>query len=262
MGNDQAKNLRKLMKERAKCRTIFFSSGREKVGKSTVVTNLASLLSQNDYKTMILDSGSGFFRSDVLLNVSPRYGIMTSMNANDPIENNSVKINENLDVIYMRPLFEAMKTSEELRTKLIGHLDRLRDTYDFILVDLEELDIVTLKGIIDSDTQFVFVLSSESLKCLKPTYSMIKQVESGTDLRDVSIILNKVLKQELAEEIRERLSIACDKFLGVKVTSLGYIKNDNKVTASFRSQTPIALLDEECEISNELRDLFSNMILN
>lgn len=262
MGNDQAKNLRELMKGHAKCRTIFFSSGREKAGKSTVVTNLASLLSQNDYKTMILDSGSGFFRSDVLLKISPRYGIMISMNSDEPIEDNSVKINENLDVIYMRPAFEAMKASKELRTKLNGHLDRLRETYDFILIDLEELDIETLKSIIDSDTRFVFVLSSESLKCLKPTYSLIKEIESGTDLRDVSIILNKVIKKELADEICERLRIACDKFLGVQVINLGYIANDSRVPASFRSQIPITLLDEDCEISNQFRDLFSNMILN
>lgn len=262
MGNDQAKNLRELMKNQVKCRTLLFASGRDKVGKTTLVTNLASLLSRNEYKTIILDSGSGFFRTDVLLNTRPKYGTLHMIECELPIEESLVNVCDKLDIVYMREVFEKVKTSIELKEKLNVFLIKLRETYDFILIDLEELDIASLVDLVDRETQFLFVLSSENLKCLKPTYSLVKEIEQETEIKEISLILNKIKNDNLKEEISQRLKIACDKFLGVKVVNLGYISNSIKVPESFRRQTPITVLDEDCEVSDDIKDLFSNIILN
>ena len=177
MNNDQAENLRKLVENESKCKSLFFMSGKEKVGQTVLITNLATFLSENDYKTLIIDSGSGFFRTDVLLNVFSKYGSVKAIENSESLDDLMVSINDNLENIYMRPVFEKVKSSKELLTSLEGYLDDFKEKYDFILIDLEDSDIESIKILFDYRTKLIFTLDSGDLEELKTTYCIIKDIE-------------------------------------------------------------------------------------
>lgn len=262
MNNDQAENLRKLVENESKCKSLFFMSGKEKVGQTVIVTNLAAFLSENEYKTLIIDSGSGFFRTDILLNVFPRYGAKSAIENNESLNNLIVPINDNLEVIYMRPIFEAIKTSKDLLLKLEEKLEGFKETYDFILIDLEEGHIESIKNLFDYRTKAMFTLESDSLEELKTTYCIIKDIESNTDMQEVNIIVNKVSNQSLAEDISQRLTMACDKFLGIETKNLGYIRDEVKIQESLKKQLPVVNLYKDSEVYNEFKEIFSQIILD
>lgn len=262
MSQDQAKNLRELVKNEGKCKTIFFMNGKEKVGQTMTITNLATLLSENNYKTLILDSGAGFLRTDTLLNVIPKYGITSVISNNECIEDMMVSINDSLKILYTRTLFEDIQTSSEVLIKLQEYLSKLKEDFDFILADLEQINISSIKDIIDYDTEVLFTLNTDDLECLKKTYFIIKEIESYTDIKKVNIIINKVVDINLADDFYERLKIASNKFLGVQVEKIGYISKDAKVPESLKEQTPIIKLYEDSKVSDEFKEIFSNIILS
>ena len=262
MNNDQAENLRKLVENESKCKSLFFMSGKEKVGQTVLITNLATFLSENDYKTLIIDSGSGFFRTDVLLNVFSKYGSVKAIENSESLDDLMVSINDNLEIIYMRPVFEKVKTSKELLTSLEGYLDDFKEKYDFILIDLEDSDIESIKVLFDYRTKLVFTLDSGDLEELKTTYCIIKDIENNTDIEEVNIIVNKVKNKSLADDIFERLKLACDKFLGIEVRNLGYVSDEDKVVESLKEQSPVIDLYKDSEIYDEFKEIFSQIILD
>lgn len=262
MNNDQAENLRKLVENENKCKSLFFMSGKERVGQTVIVTNLATFLSENEYRTLIIDSGSGFFRTDILLNVFPKYGVKSAIENDEPLNNLIIPINDNLEVIYMRPIFEAVKISKDLLLKLAKYLEIFKETYDFILIDLEEGHIESIKELFDYRTKAMFTLESDSLEELKTTYSIIKDIESNTNMDQVNIIVNKVSNQSLADDISQRLKMACDKFLGIEAKKLGYIRKEEKIQESLKRQLPVVKLYEDSEIYNEFKEIFSQIILD
>lgn len=262
MSSDQAQNLRELVKNEKRCKTIFFMSCKEKIGQTVSITNIATLLSENNYKTLILDSGAGFFRTDVLLNVFPKYGIKSIMNNNELLDEVLVNVDDNLQVLYARTIFEEIQTSEEMLKKLQKYLNDLRQDYDFILVDLENVHIESIKEIIDLNTRILFTLNTGDLDCLKRTYATIKDIQIHTETKEVNIIINKVNDKSVADEFYQRLKIASDKFLGVQVENMGYISNDEKIAESLKEQKPIVKIYKDSQIYNDFKDIFSQMILN
>ena len=259
MNQDQAKNLRELVKNENRCKTIFFMNGKEKVGQTMTITNLATLLSENNYKTLILDSGIGFLRTDTLLNVIPKYGITSAIDSSDYVEKMTVSIADNLKVLYTRALFEDIESSSEMLIKLQECLSELKEKFDFILVDLEQIKINSIKDIFDYETEVLFTLNTGDLDCLKKTYVMIKEIESYTDVKKINIIVNKVVDLSLSDDFYERLRIASDKFLGVRLEKIGYISKDDKVPESLKKQVPITKLYKDSKVSNEFKEIFSNI---
>ena len=262
MSNDQAQKLRELVENEKKCKTVFFMSGSEKVGQTVAITNIATFISENNYKTLILDSGSGFFRTDVMLNVFPKYGVKSIINNDESLEEILVSINDNLEVIYMRPIFEEIQTSKEMLAKLQKYLKAIKQNYDFILIDLEETRVSSIKSLIDKDTKLIFTLNTNNLECLKRTYSIVKEIEVNTDMRKVNIIINKVKEKSIADEYYNRLKMASDKFLGVQIENMGYISNDDKIPQSLKEQIPIVKSHKDSEVYNEFKDIFTKIILD
>lgn len=262
MNQDQAEKLRELVENDRKCKTILFMNGKEKVGQTMAITNLATLLSENNYKTLILDGGDGFVRTDTLLKVMPKYGIRNFINNGESIESLMVPVNDNFKVIYARTLLEDMQTSTDVVNKSIEYLENFKEDFDFILVDLENINIIHIKDIIGYDTEVLFTLTTDDLGCLKKTYAIIKEIGSYTDIKKVNIIINKVVDKELADDFYERLKIASNNFLGIKVESLGYISKDIKVIESLKEQTPITKLCEDSKVSKEFKEIFSQIISN
>lgn len=262
MSNDQAQNLRELVKNKEGCRTIFFMSGKEQVGQTVTLTNIASLLSENEYKTLILDGGSGFLRTDTMLNIFPKYGIKSTILEDESIDDLIVSVNDNLEIIYIRTVLEEIKDSKEMLLKLEKYLDSLKQKYDFILIDLDEANIESINSLIKDNDKVLFTLNTNDSECLKNTYSLIKDIQHYTNIRRVNIIVNKVIDKNLADDLYKRLNMATEKFLGVKTVKIGYISNDDKVLKSLKKQIPITNLFKDSDLYNEVKEIFSQIILD
>ncbi|AFS78588.1 flagellar biosynthesis protein FlhG [Gottschalkia acidurici 9a] len=262
MSNDQAKNLRELVSKEKNCKTILFISGKERVGKTMTITNIGTLLSEMGYRTLILDCGAGFFRTDVLLNTVPKYGIKTVINNNEPIEDIMVSINENLKVIYGRPLLEEIQSSKDILIKIEDYFKELQNEFDFILVDTEKIEIRSFSGLLKDSSSVLFVLTTDDIDGVKSTYTILKQVASYTDINDIGLIVNKVKDYMIANDVYERLRTTSEKFLSIKISNIGYISDDISVSESIREQTPVTRLYERSKISNEFNEIISRIKVN
>lgn len=261
MNNDQAEKLRQLVKNEKKCKTLFFMSGKEMVGQTVTLSNLALLLSENQRKTLIVDSGGGFFRTDTMFDISPKFGIMDVIDKQDTLESFIVPINENLEVIYMRPMFIETEASNDLRLKVKDYLKQLQEQYDFILVDLEQTNIELLKEILTLESQLLFTLNPDDTKCLKNTYKMIKKITSNTEIKKITTITNKVEEKQSSNHCYEKLKEVSNQFLGVQIDNIGYISNNAKILESLKKKTPVVILYKDSDIYSEYKEIFEQITI-
>ena len=82
---DQAEALRTLFKDRLMCcgpmartprlYTVAVTSGKGGVGKTSIAVNLALLLCRNGRQVRLIDADFGLSNAEVLLGVTPKYGL-------------------------------------------------------------------------------------------------------------------------------------------------------------------------------------------
>ena len=137
---DQAKNLKKLVKEKSpqKPKTTKFiaiTSGKGGVGKSTISANLAFVLSQMGYKVGIFDADIGLANLDVMFGVRSDKNILHLLKGQASLDEIIVPINKNLTLIPGESGDEILKYSNEiLFDKFVAEVSSL-DELDYMIVD-------------------------------------------------------------------------------------------------------------------------------
>lgn len=183
-------------------------------GCTTVATNLASALTRENIRVLLVDANLQFGDVSVFLNLDPRSTLVDLMGDIDDMdteyfENVVTTHNSGLKVLLgpTRPELAEKVTADP--TALAKILGKIRGHYDFIIIDTSlHLDEMTL-SLMDIATRIILVTTS-SLTSIKNTRSILDffdQLAYGQD--KVMLILNQVSEDQ---HIR-KLFIARDKII-------------------------------------------------
>lgn len=241
--------------EKRKCRVITVTSGKGGVGKTNISVNLALNLSKMGYRVVILDADLGLANIDILFGISPHYTLLDVINNNKTIFDILSDGPMNVKFISGGSGIEEMVHLEKWQLEaLIEKVASLDKVADIIIVD-------TGAGI--SENVISFVLATDEIILVttpEPTsimdaYALVKTVSLKDRDKIIQLVVNRADNEKEAISVMNKLTLAAEAFLGVKLKQLGYVLYDTNVVKAVKRQEPFILSYPKSLVSRQLNEI-------
>ncbi|WMM26603.1 MinD/ParA family protein [Tissierella sp. MB52-C2] len=261
--NDQAKNLRNIMKSKTmnqeeisvvknRAKVISVSSGKGGVGKTNFAINFAISLKRLGYEVVIIDADIGLSNIEILAGVNINYTISDIIFSNKDIFEIMAAGPEGVKIISGGSgLKELSLLKDDNFSKLMEGMEKLQSCADYIIID-------TGAGISKAVTDFIMASDETIIICtpdptsLMDSYTLIKSIFYTGFIGPINIICNLVNSRNEGKEIFDKLYNAANKFLQININYLGYIERSELVNNAVRKQIPFTISNPNNSISRKI----------
>ena len=216
-------------------RTIAVTSGKGGVGKSSIVSNMAYMLTSMGEVTYIFDADLSLGNIDVMFGMIPKFNVRDMIEGRKHITDVVVEGPFGIRIIPATSgVSELSHLSMEERQILLSSLRELPE-YDFLIIDTSaglSSNVVYFNAI----SEDVFVVITPDPASFTDSYAVIKALRGMTGQKNFNIIANLVRDEKEALAMFNKIVTVTDKFLDVYLDFFGYIPLDNNVGAATRKQ--------------------------
>lgn len=249
----QANLLNSVRKKTSKVITV--TSGKGGVGKTNVTINLAIALSELGLRVVILDADFGLANIDVLFGIIPKFTLVDVIHNRKNILEVLADGPKNIKFISGGSgVEELVKLDRSQIERFIENIALLDKISDVIIID-------TGAGL--SDNVLSFVMAADEVLLVttpEPTsitdaYALIKMIVHRDKEKQIKIIVNRADTPNEAGDIQNKLSMVADKFLSVKLDSLGFILQDDCVIKAVKMQQPFALSFPKSQAYKQVKEI-------
>lgn len=252
---DQATKLREMMKTRLKeeelennhwksekrARVLAISSGKGGVGKTNFALNFSISLKRLGYDVVIIDADLGLSNIEILSGISINNSISDIVFANKDIFEIMGNGPEGVKIVSGGSGIKELKLlDDENFNKLIGEIEKLQKSTDFIIID-------TGAGISDSVINFIMTADEVIVICtpdptsLMDSYTLIKSLVNAGFPGKINIVCNFVRDRNEGREIFNKLSYTVENFLRVQIRYFGYIERNRVIRNAVINQVPFII---------------------
>ncbi len=221
---------------RRQTRTLSITSGKGGVGKTTVVANLATMLSRMGSNVLILDGDLGMANVDIMFGTRCKYSLKELLNGTRRIDEVITQIEPRTWLIPGGTGFQELQNlSEREKRILLDQMSSLKQHFDYMLID-------TAPGIdnnvmyFNTSAQEIYVVVTPDPSSFADAYALIKVLHTYHHEKKFSIIANQVRDEQEGMAVFQRLSDVSQKFLFVSLDYLGCIPADVGVRRATKSQ--------------------------
>ncbi|HEY5583613.1 MAG TPA: P-loop NTPase [Ruminiclostridium sp.] len=244
----------------SRAKVIAITSGKGGVGKTSVTVNLAIALSQKGFRVVIIDADLGLSNIDVVFGIIPKYTLLDSINSEKGI----------LDILCDGPcnikfisggsgVQELINLDKNSLQAFISNMTLLDHIADYILID-------TGAGL--SDTVMNFVLSAEEVilvitpepPSITDAYALVKTVSRSRKDCTINVLINRADNENEARNVYNNFAMVSDRFLGMKLDTIGYLPYDQSFTKSVKMQRPYLLNNPKNSTSKLIYDIADSLI--
>lgn len=216
-------------------KSIAITSGKGGVGKSSIVSNMAYLLSSMRKSTYILDADLALGNIDIMLGMVPKFNIRDLINGTKSMSDIIVDGPFGIKIIPATSgISEFSNLSMDEKNILLSSFQDIPD-YDFLLMDTSagiSSNVVYFNAI----SQDVFVIITPDPASLTDSYATIKVLNRETGRRDFQIIVNMVRDEKEALDMYKKILLVTDRFLNISLDFVGYIPLDKNVNMAIKKQ--------------------------
>ncbi|MGC9323135.1 MAG: MinD/ParA family protein [Desulfomonilia bacterium] len=253
---DQAHTLRKLFeqgKDPIQTQVLSVTSGKGGVGKTTIVVNMAVIMARKGKKVLVLDADLGLANVDVMLGLTPKRTIKHVLDGQCLLEDIILEGPEGILIIPASSgIQELVDLTPEQQLCLVNSLDYFDTDIDYMIID-------TGAGIsknvmyFNAAAQRVIVVVNSEPTAITDAYALIKVLRRKYGVRRFDLIINTVRSKLEGDQVAEKLSMVCERFLGdVALEMLGSIPYDDTITECIKGQKAVVGVNPTGETSRRL----------
>ena len=259
MIGNQAQKLEELISSSAqkrskKTRFIAITSGKGGVGKSTISSNLAYVLSQSGLNVGIFDADIGLANLDVMFNVKIKKNILHVLKGEATVSDILIPITRNLILIPGESGDEILKYSDKALFERFMQEAEVLDKLDVMIIDTGAGIGEHIQMFLDAADD-VIVVTVPDPAAITDAYATIKTI--ATSRNDISLIMNQVKSEKEAVAVYEKIKKVALANIGDKLNLklIGKINSDIKVSSSVKQRALFALEHQGSSVHKDIVDI-------
>lgn len=233
-------------------RTVAITSGKGGVGKTFFSANLATALSRQGLKVLVLDADLGLANLDVVLNLYPKITLHDVFTGKAQLDEAILPAPGGFHVLLAGSgLVEYSRLTPEVRDKLLEIFEAVKPRFDVILIDTGAgISDVVLYAV--SMATEVIVVATPEPTSMTDAYATIKVLSAQQSREKLHLVVNQVARSGDGRTICQQLQQVVDRFVvspnGVipKLHFLGDIPFDPSVREAVRKRQLLLELHPGC----------------
>lgn len=225
---DQAEGLRRLLAP-APLRVLTFAAGREGVGRTSALANVAAVLAKLGYRVLVIDENRGPENLNGLFNLGARYDLLHVLNQDKPLSQVVVPGPNGIRVLpAARGLAALAKAGDRGKGQLEACLRLLTPQPQVVLVD-------TAAGVksgafcLDFFSQEIVVVLSPSVSAITEGYALVKAMYARALRHRFQVLVTKAPDQRAAQAVYANVAEVAQRYSEANLGYLGYVPVDGSL---------------------------------
>ncbi len=247
--NDQASRLREVVADKSEydirsmsysrsMEVITITSGKGGVGKTNFAVNFAIALAKRGKRVIIMDADFGLANVDLVLGMRSKYDITDLLSGEKTVNEVMVKGYEGIKFISGGSgLTELLNITDGQLERLMSNIACLEKETDILIIDTGAGVSDRVLRMVNASDETLLVITPEPTSIMD-AFAVIKIMVAENKLHKIRIIVNRADNEEEAKIIAENFIDVVEKFLGVRIGSLGFIPMDRSVVQAIKNQIP------------------------
>ncbi len=238
---DQAAGLRKLISFRTTdpARVFTIAGGKSRIGKTSVVVNLAAALAQNGQRVLLIDENPCHNNICTSLGLQARFDLLHVIHRDKRLDQVLLQGPENITILSaMRGIQALNKLNPREQDWLVKCFSELTEAVDIVLIDTAMTGTTHVLPLSLASEQVMIVISG-SASSLTGAYALIKIMNQEYAKQHFVILMNRVDSETESLTIYQNLYKVARQYLSVTLEYAGYIQSDEKLRNATQLCRPV-----------------------